>query len=134
MKVAGRQAAKVSPLEIPAVIHVYWRPDGLVIVGCSMQNISFPWLALGLGLAVAIGLMLSGVFSPDGSYKLPLLTMLIVNEFGFFVTAIGAGIGINTLLGKGMNPAMLGITLADGLMAAMFLYLGIQLWPGGFSF
>jgi len=33
-----------------------------------------------------------------------------------------------------MNPAMLGITLADGLMAAMFLYLGIQLWPGGFSF
>ena len=99
-----------------------------------MNNISFPWLAMGLGLTVAVGLMMSGVFSPDGNYKLPLLTMLIVNEFGFFVTAIGAGIGINTLLGKGTNPAMLGITLADGLMAAMFLYLGIQLWPGGFSF
>jgi hypothetical protein len=99
-----------------------------------MNNISFPWLAMGLGLVVAVGLTMSGAFSPDGVYKLPLLTMLIVNEFGFFVTAIGAGIGINTLLGKGVNPALLGITLADGLMAAMFLYLGIQLWPGGFSF
>ena len=99
-----------------------------------MQNISFPWLALGLGLTVAVGLMVSGAFSPDGTYKLPLLTMLIVNEFGFFVTAIGAGVGINTLLGRGMNPVMLGIILANGLMAAMFLYLGIQLWPGGFEF
>ena len=99
-----------------------------------MNNISFPWLALGLGLVVAVGLMMSGVFSPDGTYKLPLLTMLIVNEFGFFVTAIGAGLGIKALLEKGMNPAMLGISIADGLMAVMFLYLGIQLWPGGFSF
>ncbi len=99
-----------------------------------MHNIPFPWLAMGLGLMVAVGLILSGVFSPDGVYKLPLLTLLIVNEFGFFVTAIGAGIGINTLLGKGMNPTMLGITLVDGFMAAMFLYLGIQLWPGGFTF
>jgi hypothetical protein len=99
-----------------------------------MNNISFPWLALGLGLVVAVGLMMSGVFSPEGTYKLPLLTMLIVNEFGFFVTAIGAGLGINTLLGKGMNPVMLGVIIADGLMAAIFLYFGIQLWPGGFSF
>ena len=99
-----------------------------------MNNISFPWLALGLGLLVAVGLMMSGAFSPEGTYKLPLLTMLIVSEFGFFVTAIGAGLGINTLLEKGMNQVMLGIVVADGLMAAMFLYLGIQLWPGGFSF
>ena len=99
-----------------------------------MNNISFPWLALGLGLVVAVGLMISGVFSPDGIYKLPLLTMLIVNEFGFFVTAIGAGLGIRTLLEKGMNPVMLGISSADGLLALMFLYLGVQLWPGGFPF
>ncbi len=99
-----------------------------------MNNISFPWLALGLGLIVAVGLVMSGAFSPESNYKLPLQTMLIVNEFGFFVTAIGAGIGINTLVGKGKTPVLLGITVADGLMAAMFLYLGIQLWPGGFSF
>ena len=99
-----------------------------------MNNLPFPWLALGLGLLVAFGLVMSGVFSPQGAYKLPLLTLLIVNEFGFFVTAIGAGLGINSLLGKGINPFMLGVSIADGLLAAMFLYLGIQLWPGGFSF
>ena len=99
-----------------------------------MNNLSFPWLALGLGLVVAVGLAVSGAFSPEGSYKLPLLTMLIVNEFGFFVTAIGAGLGINALLAKGLNPALLGISIADALMAAMFLYLGIQMWPGSFSF
>ena len=97
-----------------------------------MNNISFPWLALGLGLIVAVGLGMSGVFSPEGTYKLPLLTMLIVNEFGFFVTAIGAGLGINALLAKGITPVLLGISIADALMAVMFLYLGIQLWPGGF--
>jgi hypothetical protein len=63
-----------------------------------MGNLSFPWLALGLGLLVAVGLLSSGALSPDGNYSLPLLTMLIVNEFGFFVTAIGAGVGINRLL------------------------------------
>ena len=99
-----------------------------------MNNISFPWLALGLGLIIAVVLMMSGVFSPEAAYKLPLLTMLVVNEFGFFVTAIGAGIGINTMLEKGMNLVMLGITVTDGLLAALFLYLGIQIWPSGFSF
>ena len=99
-----------------------------------MNNISFPWLALGLGLVVAIGLAMSGAFSPEGTYKLPLLTMLIVNEFGFFVTAIGAGLGINALIKKGLNPALLGISIADAVLATMFLYLGIQMWPGNFSF
>ena len=99
-----------------------------------MTNLSFPWLALGLGLLVAVGLVVSGVFSPEGSYKLPLLTMLIVNEFGFFVTAIGAGLGINALLKQGANSVLAGVVIADGLLAGMFLYLGIQLWPGGFTF
>ena len=99
-----------------------------------MNNLPFPWLALGLGLLVALGLMLAGVFSPEGTYKLPLLTLLIVSEFGFFVTAIGAGLGINGLLEKGATPILSGVIIADVLLAALFLYLGIQLWPGGFSF
>jgi hypothetical protein len=60
--------------------------------------------------------------------------LLVVNEFGFFVTAIGAGIGINKLLASGRQATLLLVTIACGLLAAGFLYLGIQLWPGGFSF
>ncbi len=95
-----------------------------------MTKLGFPWLALGMGLLVAIGLLASGVLSPEAEYDLPLLTMMIVNEFGFFVTAIGAGIGINTLLKNGMQPRLLMVTVGCAVMAAGFLYLAIKLWPG----
>ena len=95
-----------------------------------MGKFTFPWLAMGMGLLVAVGLVASGVLSPEANYELPLLTMMIVNEFGFFVTAIGAGIGINVLLKNGMQPGLLMATIACGLMAAGFLLLAIRLWPG----
>jgi len=95
-----------------------------------MTKLGFPWLALGMGLLVAIGLLASGVLSPEAEYDLPLLTMMIVNEFGFFVTAIGAGIGINALLKNGMQPRLLMVTIGCAVMAAGFLYLAIKLWPG----
>jgi len=95
-----------------------------------MGKMTFPWLAMGMGLLVAVGLVASGVLSPDANYDLPLLTMMIVNEFGFFVTAIGAGIGINALLKNGLQPTLLMVTIACGLMAAGFLFLAIRLWPG----
>ena len=95
-----------------------------------MGKLNFPWLAMGMGLLVAVGLVAAGVLSPDGKYDLPLLTMLIVNEFGFFVTAIGAGVGINSLLKQGMQPTLLMVTLVCGLMAAGFLFLALRLWPG----
>ena len=95
-----------------------------------MGKLTFPWLALGLGLLVATGLLASGALSPGGNYDLPLLTMLIVNEFGFFVTAIGAGVGINALIKDGSQPSLLMVVIACALMAAGFLYLAIKLWPG----
>jgi len=95
-----------------------------------MGNLSFPWLALGLGLLVAVGLLSSGALSAEGSYSLPLLTMLIVNEFGFFVTAIGAGVGINMLLKDGMQTPLLMVIVGCAVMALGFLYLAIRLWPG----
>ena len=95
-----------------------------------MGKLTFPWLAMGMGLLLAIGLVASGAYSPDASYKLPLLTMMIVNEFGFFVTAIGAGIGINALLKNGVQPSLLMVTVSCAVMAAGFLYLAIKLWPG----
>jgi len=97
-----------------------------------MKKIPFPWLALGLGLLIAVGLQLAGALSVRGEYALPLLTLLIVCEFGFFVTAIGAVIGIRGLLRQGVDPAGFSVALCCGLLAAGFLYLGYRLWPGGF--
>jgi uncharacterized membrane protein YadS len=98
-----------------------------------MNKLGFPWLALGMGLLVALGLLTSGVLGPAEGHALPLLTMLIVNEFGFFVTAIGAGVGINSMLRSGADPLLLLVTLGCAILAAGFLYLAILLWPGGFT-
>ena len=95
-----------------------------------MGKLSFPWLALGMGLLAAVGLLSSGVLSANASYALPLLTMLIVNEFGFFVTAIGAGVGINMALKDGMQKTLLMVIIGDAILAVCFLFLAIRLWPG----
>lgn len=95
-----------------------------------MHKLKYPQLALGMGLLVAIGVILSGALGPAEGYDLPMLTMLIVNEFGFFVTAIGAGVGINTMMGKGTTASMLVATAGCALLAVLFLYLGIKMWPG----
>jgi hypothetical protein len=95
-----------------------------------MGKLTFPWLAFGMGLLIATGLLASGALSPEADYELPLLTMMIVNEFGFFVTAIGAGLGINALLRDGVQSPLLMVTVGCAVMAAGFLYLAIRLWPG----
>ena len=45
-------------------------------------KLPFPWVALGVGLLIALLLMLTGTLQPGAG--LPLLTQLIVTEFGFF--------------------------------------------------
>ena len=97
-----------------------------------MKRMTFPWLALGLGLLIAVGLQQAGALSARDEYALPLLTLLIVCEFGFFVTAIGAVIGIRTMVRQGVDPAGFSIALCCGILAAYLLYLGFRLWPGGF--
>ena len=40
------------------------------------------------------------------------------------------GVGINTMLNRGVRPAVLLLTLGCAVLALGFLYLGIRLWPG----
>lgn len=95
-----------------------------------MKKQAFPWIALGLGLLIAVTLLGSGALRPADEYVLPLLTLLIVNEFGFLLTAIGAYIGIQTLWKQGIRISLLVTTLGCGALVAAFTYLGVRLWPG----
>lgn len=94
-----------------------------------MNGMPFPRLALFLGVTVAGVLLLSGSY-PGAASKLPLLTQLIVTEFGFFVTAVGAGIGVNKLQTDGADRGLLIVVICCAIMAAVFLYSGMHLWPG----
>ena len=96
------------------------------------MKLSFPWLALGLGLLVAVILLQTGATRPDGEHALPLLTMLVMNEFGFILCAIGAGLGIRNLLKQEFSFSLFAVVLGCSVLAAGFLWLGIVLWPGGF--
>lgn len=98
-----------------------------------MARLPFPWLAMGLGLLVAFGLIGAGALGPAEGYRLPLLTLLIVNEFGFFLTVIGAGIGIARLRAQGAQHGLLLSLIGCALLAAGFLWLGLRLWPEGVS-
>ena len=53
---------------------------------------SYPWLALGLGLLLSLILMRFSANGMEGRFQLPLLTSLLIAEFGFLVPAIAAGI------------------------------------------
>jgi len=92
-------------------------------------KLPFPWVALGVGLLIVLLLMLTGALQPETARSLPLLTHLIVAEFGFFLTAIGAGMAVRDMLSGGRMASLLIAAAGCGLLAAGFLWLGVQLWP-----
>lgn len=92
------------------------------------MKFSFPWLAAGLGLLLAMVLLQSGVLGAAEARKLPLLTLLFISEFGFLVTAAGSIVAGRSLLQQSRNWTQLSLTLACGALAIAFFSLGIMLW------
>jgi hypothetical protein len=95
-----------------------------------MKKENFPFIALGLGLFLLLLVNKGSQTNADNSTLLPLLTLLIVSEFAFFVNAIGAYIGIKHTLAIGIKPLYGTVTLACILLATVFAWMGISLWPG----
>jgi hypothetical protein len=91
---------------------------------------SYPWLALGLGLILTLVLMRYATPGAEGSRQLPLLTGLLMAEFGFLVTAIAGGVCLRELLKQGMEKSAFMLLIANLLLAVNFVRLGLQLWPG----
>ena len=94
------------------------------------MKMSFPWLALGLGLVIAAVLGLGGAVDPAAGPVLPLLLLLLLNEFGFVLTAIGAGLALRDASRTGFSPTLLMLIAGCAVLAAGFLWLGLRLWPG----
>jgi hypothetical protein len=94
-----------------------------------MKKHTFPYIALGLGLPLMLLVIVGGQVREEGITTIPLLTLLIVSEFAFFVTAIGGYLGIRHLLETGIKPLYAVVTALCGLSSLWFLWTGIQLWP-----
>ena len=94
-----------------------------------MNKNQFPFFALGIGLLILLLVMKGSEIGDDGTTTIPLLTLLIVSEFAFFVTAVGAYLGIRQVQADGMKPLNVVITLFCMLLSVGFLWLGVILWP-----
>lgn len=90
-----------------------------------MLTLPFPWIAL----FVAGGLALFQAALPG----LPLLTRLMMNEFGFILCLIAVGLGLRQLRGAESGTRLWIPIGACAALAVAFGYLGIQLWPAGGS-
>lgn len=94
-----------------------------------MKTISFPYIASGLGLILTFAALKGGVITDNGLTALPLLTLLLISEFGFFVTAIATYIGIKHISSIGIKTPYTLITGSCFLMSMHFITLGIAYWP-----
>ncbi len=94
-----------------------------------MKTIHFPYVALCFGLTLVLIVIKGSEVGNSGEVLLPLLTRLIMSEFAFFVTAIGAYIGVKHIYSTGIKPLY---SLATGLcflFSLYFLILGVSFWP-----
>jgi len=98
-----------------------------------MKTYNFPYLALALSLFLLLIVTKGSELDADGVTTLPLLTLLIINECAFFLTAAGIFIGLKQLKMTGFkltqNPLYTMTVTLCILLAIQFTLLGINLWP-----
>lgn len=94
-----------------------------------MKTINFPYIALALSSFLLLLVMKGSELSDDGTTLMPLLTLLVVSEFSFFVTAIGVYIGSQNIRMQGIQSVYTLATVLCLVLSIRFMFLGIELWP-----
>lgn len=94
-----------------------------------MKTTKFPYIACALGIVVMFLIMKGSQPGADGSTAIPLLTLLVMSEFAFFVTAFGVFIGVKHLRATGIQPLYAAVTVFCALLSMRFAWLGFELWP-----
>lgn len=94
-----------------------------------MSKYNFPYVALTMGIFFMLVVTLGGRVGDSDSVKLPLLTLLVVSEFAFFLCAIGAYLSLRRIIDLGYSAihALVGVSCI--VLSIRFLILGIDFWP-----
>ena len=94
-----------------------------------MSKYNFPYVAFVTGVFFMLVVAFGGQTSESGFTKLPLLTLLVVSEFAFFLCAVGAYLSLRRIidLGFSMSHALIGVSCM--ILAVRFLMLGLEFWP-----
>ena len=91
---------------------------------------NLPVIALVLGVAIILVLLGFHPLSEDTTRKLPLLTALLMVEFGFLVNAAAVIFTIKQRADGGTTTLGWLILVLNVLLAGFLLISGINLWPG----
>ena len=95
-----------------------------------MTKANFPFVALAIGLFLMGVLYKTGATQPGAELVLPLLTVLIISEFGFILMAIAVFLGGQTLVQNGFEIITAVVTLVCGMLGVEFMLIGLNHWPG----
>lgn len=91
---------------------------------------AFPWIAIAIGLTIILALFGLHPLSAGTTPKLPLLTALLMAEFGFLVNAAAFIFGIQHYFAGGSTKTGLLLLPVNFLLAVYLLLAGFKLWPG----
>jgi len=94
-----------------------------------MKKINFPYLAVVLGLTFMPVIVLGNTIGEDGLRAVPLLSLLVMNEFALIASAFGVWIGFQQWRVAGFQPIYAGATVLCAVQAILFTFLAISLWP-----
>ena len=78
---------------------------------------TFSLLSFSLGLTMAILLLRFSPLAEGAGPKMPLLTALLVSEFGFIVSAVGAVLAVRKILNRRATPQTIMLALGNVLLA-----------------
>lgn len=96
-----------------------------------MQKFTWVWVAIIISVILIVMQCLFGVKVTANEQGLPLLMVLLMNEFGFVLCAIGGWTAANVLKQTGMQAKLaMGIVIC-ALFAIGFLWNLIRLYPNG---
>jgi len=94
-----------------------------------MRKIHFPYLALPAGLVFILMITIGSEVNANNITRIPLLSMLIMNEFAFFLSAGATYIGIKHIKETNFQPIYGSVTILCFALMLGFIFLGLKLWP-----
>lgn len=94
-----------------------------------MTKENFPYIAAVLGLVLTVIVFKGSELRDDGNTWLPLLTLLLISEFGAIVTAIGSYLGGKHYFTTREISGFTAVTILCAVLCVQFVARGFSLWP-----
>lgn len=91
-----------------------------------MKMTAFPLVAMLIGGFIQLVLMMTA--SESGETAVPILTLLLMTEFGFIVSVIGAFLGVKRIVAREHDLKLVLPTLACIVIAVMLALEGYEMW------